>query len=767
MSYHKIGFLSDQGGNANGIGDYARTLDSSGIPSITMCNNDVKGIADALALIDAGSTTKHVMVHRVARSGMDVPNYSRAPVDAARDYYDLIIPYVHTMVKSHRDKVWVQLGNELDKNRAEWLAEWSMESELLWGSLGYKICVINWSTGEPEPEHWRAPMMLSMLRLAAEKQASFAVGLHEYSLTTDSIAAGNGYLVGRFKDLIAACEENNIGHPSILVTEFGWTLDSIPEQQQALAEIERVAQMYGQYPTLLGAGTWYLGSGFGSIANEVQPLMLPVTQQSLDYVAPPQQDPDPTTPTPTPNPDETFEEYFWRRSIELQTVSLNPAALLQSTAAADGYNIVEGEFWDSYADSVYAAQAAEHLLTGDRRVYITPVPAVGNPWLPPTWFDEPDEEVPDDEIDAYDMANYLLPPDLPSRVVDGVLYGDIVILTNNWGQGNERQQLQKINDYSFVTKNSQYEQRKITAQWIDLVVDTSPDGVNYYKVVGHWLPRHMNIGETYTRTETVRYYRKGDCQQINETTWTTSIKFVDHHAHYVVGASGLTIPDVVELQWLLNGNVEETYWYANHLGLIEWLNRANRHSHIIEVIPFGDQQNNVMETIPCLTSGEPEPSNTSPLFIWPVGNEWHITSGGDGGLFDAPRSKYPGNHEGIDLYAKYNDPIYAVADGVVVWADNRRRSDNTLSAYGNHVIIDHENGYITWSAHLEAMTVRAGDIVIQGNTIGRAGSTGITYPDGTTSSSGVHLHFVVQYIGHGLSGYVVSDVVDPAPLLGV
>ena len=155
----------------------------------------------------------------------------------------------------------------------------------------------------------------------------------------------------------------------------------------------------------------------------------------------------------------------------------------------------------------------------------------------------------------------------------------------------------------------------------------------------------------------------------------------------------------------------------------------------------------------------PIDSNTSPLFIWPVGNDWHLTSGGDGGLFDAPRSKYPGNHEGVDLFAAFNNPVYAVADGIVVWADNRKRGDNTLSAYGNHVIIDHENGYITWYAHLESMTVLEGSVVMQGATIGRAGSTG--------NSTGVHLHFSVQHIGHGLSGYVVPDIIDPGSLLGV
>jgi murein DD-endopeptidase MepM/ murein hydrolase activator NlpD len=119
----------------------------------------------------------------------------------------------------------------------------------------------------------------------------------------------------------------------------------------------------------------------------------------------------------------------------------------------------------------------------------------------------------------------------------------------------------------------------------------------------------------------------------------------------------------------------------------------------------------------------------------------------------------PGNHEGVDIFAMFNDPILASRDGDVIWASNRRRSDGSISDYGNHVVIDHGGGWISWSAHLDSYSVRAGDIVLQGDSIGQAGSTG--------NSTGVHLHFSIQYIGHGLDGYILRDVVNPGPLLGL
>ena len=95
----------------------------------------------------------------------------------------------------------------------------------------------------------------------------------------------------------------------------------------------------------------------------------------------------------------------------------------------------------------------------------------------------------------------------------------------------------------------------------------------------------------------------------------------------------------------------------------------------------------------------------------------------------------------------------------MIWASNRRRADGSISKYGNHVVIDHGQNYISWYAHLDSYNVQAGDVVLQGDVIGRAGSTG--------NSTGVHLHFAIQKIGSGLSGYILRDVVNPASLLGI
>lgn len=111
------------------------------------------------------------------------------------------------------------------------------------------------------------------------------------------------------------------------------------------------------------------------------------------------------------------------------------------------------------------------------------------------------------------------------------------------------------------------------------------------------------------------------------------------------------------------------------------------------------------------------------LFIWPANN--HFLSG-----FDYSPST---NHSGIDVDGETGDPIYAVDNGVVVYAGWNNWG------YGNVVVINHGNGWQTLYAHLNAYNVGCGQSVYQGNVIGAMGNTG--------NSSGSHLHYEMMYNG--------------------
>lgn len=96
-------------------------------------------------------------------------------------------------------------------------------------------------------------------------------------------------------------------------------------------------------------------------------------------------------------------------------------------------------------------------------------------------------------------------------------------------------------------------------------------------------------------------------------------------------------------------------------------------------------------------------------FIWPV--EGSVVS-----RF-GPKSNGLVN-DGINIAAQQGEPIWAAADGEVVYAGNE------LKGYGKMVIVRHENGWMTAYAHASDMLVAKGDSVAQGDLIGYVGTTG-------------------------------------------
>lgn len=90
-------------------------------------------------------------------------------------------------------------------------------------------------------------------------------------------------------------------------------------------------------------------------------------------------------------------------------------------------------------------------------------------------------------------------------------------------------------------------------------------------------------------------------------------------------------------------------------------------------------------------------------------------------------------HLGIDYGVKINTPVYATAGGIVTFAD-------FTFDYGNTIIIQHTNDYISVYKHCKSLLVKERDIVTQGEIIALSGNTG-------KKSSGPHLHFEIWQNG--------------------
>ncbi len=115
-------------------------------------------------------------------------------------------------------------------------------------------------------------------------------------------------------------------------------------------------------------------------------------------------------------------------------------------------------------------------------------------------------------------------------------------------------------------------------------------------------------------------------------------------------------------------------------------------------------------------------------WMWPAG-------GGVIAPFDEGKSK------GLAIGGKAGDPVFAAADGRVVYAGSG------LRGYGNLIILKHNNTYLTAYAHNQALLVKDEQAVKRGQKIAEMGST---------DAEGVRLHFEIRKQG---------KPIDPARLL--
>lgn len=115
---------------------------------------------------------------------------------------------------------------------------------------------------------------------------------------------------------------------------------------------------------------------------------------------------------------------------------------------------------------------------------------------------------------------------------------------------------------------------------------------------------------------------------------------------------------------------------------------------------------------PVTPPAPPRPVTGSGRFVWPARGV--ITT------------YFSGWHPGIDIAAAMGTPILAADGGLVTFTG----WDST--GYGNRIIVNHGNGWVSTYNHLAAIYVRPGQYVSKGQVIGSMGSTG--------RSTGPHLH---------------------------
>ena len=102
-------------------------------------------------------------------------------------------------------------------------------------------------------------------------------------------------------------------------------------------------------------------------------------------------------------------------------------------------------------------------------------------------------------------------------------------------------------------------------------------------------------------------------------------------------------------------------------------------------------------------------------------------------------------HYGVDIKLNTGDSVKSAFEGMI-------RVSKYSKSYGNVIVVRHQNGLETLYAHLSKRTVKVGQIVETGQTIGLGGNTGRSF--------GSHLHFETRYLGEPINPMDVFEITD-------
>jgi hypothetical protein len=185
------------------------------------------------------------------------------------------------------------------------------------------------------------------------------------------------------------------------------------------------------------------------------------------------------------------------------------------------------------------------------------------------------------------------------------------------------------------------------------------------------------------------------------------ILIVDKKGTFHIFRTGDNLPKISELYNIPLNDIRK----SNHIGLFTRIRPGD-----ILFIPGG--------TPKMLTESMQTFFAKRRIFICPAVGKY--TSGF--GWREDPINHGHSFHPGLDIRAAYGSLVCAAGDGYVTCA-------GWVSGYGNCVMIQHANGYVTLYGHNSKIITRVGAKVFKGQGIARVGNTGRT--------TATHLHFGV------------------------
>lgn len=679
-----------------GLGEMWRRLDAAGVAFGVYSVEGGGLVAEAAAFGQADP-----LIYRTLAT--DVAAYELSPDAAAAGAWARLMEKLPAEVKALRGRVWIEIGNEQDKGRADWLGWYYVALAGHAAAEGYRICGPGWATGEPEAQQWATPGWLAYLRLCAARPDRLAVTVHEYSLDADDIMTGYPWLAGRVSFLFEVCRANGIAPPTVFVTEAGWTHNDLPPADKAKEDIDALARLYAQYPTVKAAFLWSLigGGDKRTLAAELNGLMGWLGEYAVG----------------TRFPDVDEEDGGDEGGNVVSNLLVNPS--------------FEGEWED--ADDFPGQHPRGWRVE----------------WNAGAGFPNPR---------AAEWAYQVGEGVHKSKGMLPAAERDVFVWDGEWtyklfaGQKAFWARLKQ----AVALPAGRY--RLVTAVWVDCYrwsgfkdYNVEPWQAETMVKVNGATAREWSLMVSGGRRAVATEFEHGGgaaelavhfrCNwPISNNLWLDgwSLEAVEEEPPPAPPpakhkAIVLKLPqDVTAEEWGQAAAYGYEYRHtmtASHDDMLTVLRGGNEESYV--KLAWPDQQADVGALVEGAGyTWRPVFDEPLALSVWPAQFTPAVTQG-----FGARPEVYgplgfPG-HEGVDIRANLNTPVRAAAAGEVL---NRTTTGN----YGNAIRLRHAGGWVTLYAHLNGFAgLQAGEAVAAGQTIGFAGSTG--------NSTGVHLHFGISH----------------------
>lgn len=607
--------------------------------------------------------------------------------------------------------------NQWKWDNSEWLAAHAYRLCEHALAAGVRFTVFGWSPGTPESWQWRGPEMAKLLNLLRQYPDDLAIDLHEGSLIVDHLDTPS--LIGRWRNIPRPL-------PSIIVTEFSWTLNKAPVVEIAMPQLLDAYRKHYAYPHIKGVVVWSLtkGKSWSDIGATVNTYMGHIAYAMLNLDIPPLAD---ETPLPPPTP-------------EPEPPPVSNVNMLKNPSFND-------EDWTDATE--FSGQHPKYWLVAYNDLPNEVVPSQPN-YGPIEGVHKGKGELPQDEWDLYLLDEgycYKLFAPGPRPI---------------WGRLKQEIPDLPAGRYKLTTRAYNDCHRK------------SPSGKDYNlepnhaqtmiklngKVVRDWT--NLKAGEWH-HTETAINHAGGifDLAVHFRANWGTE------NAFFLDDWSLVKIEEPVPPEPPMPDKpLEEVLWERATSVAPTNLDAALQ-KHILSTAnytPYGPEKWVAYEGLQYATQAAmdwgnmrqrvywcrvPEwdniyfiddPEATLEFVVWPVKRTPAVTQAFGARPEVYQQYGFPRGHEGIDLRANLNDPVLAVADGMVTGVHEGGN-------YGKYIKIAHAGGWVTLYAHLNAFAMLdVGDYVTGGQTIGFAGTTG--------NSTGTHLHFGLS---HATSTYTDAE----------